>query len=355
MPILELQARMYERGRIRIGQKVATSNGRARPEKLDRFRFTSAAKENLEPIAAAYGGTVAAWTPDDGRAQWEVVTDSARVPILVPPNPVTQWLELWSGGGCQRRCDGVRDVISDVPCLCDPDPEKRACKPTTRLNVILRDMPGIGVWRLESHGWNAAVELPGLAAFVARADGMVPAFLTLEERVTKKDGKTNRFMVPGIDVEVTPSQLLAVQSDTPAAIGGTGPAAIEAARTPDYVAAARAAYDIAGWRKVWQSAKDAGHLTDELKAQLTPIGEALHAAAERERALVTGDALREAVAPPVGDPDELWMLIVGKTPEGWTTAYLEQDFAEYTGGVAPADASPQELAGYLAQLKAGAR
>ena len=351
MPIIELQKRMYERGRIRIGQKSA----KGAPQKLDRFRFTSAAKENLLPIAAAYGGEVVEWTPADGRKQWEVITDSARLPILVPPNPVSQWLELWSGGGCQRRCDGVRDVISDSPCLCDPDPEKRACKPTTRLNVVLRDMPGIGVWRLESHGWNAAVELPGLAEFVMRADGMVPAFLTLEERVTKRDGKTNRFMVPGIDVEVTPSQLLAGQTAA-AAIASpsvaaleTGPAAIETGqRVPDYAAAARACTSLAGWREVWQKAQTAGHLTNELKAALTPIGEALAKAIEPP-------ATTPPAAEPVGDPDDLWMLIVAKTPEGWTTAQLENDFTEYTGGVSPADAVAEDLAGYLEQLKAGAR
>lgn len=354
MPIIELQARMYERGRIRIGQKVATSNGKTRPEKLDRFRFTSAARENLEPIAAAYGGTVREWTPEDGRSQWEVVTDSARLPILVPPNPVTQWLELWSGGGCQRRCDGVRDVISDSPCMCDPDPEKRACKPTTRLNVILRDMPGIGVWRLESHGWNAAVELPGLAAFVARADGMVPAFLTLEERVTKKDGKTNRFMVPGIDVEVTPSQLLAGQGGNGVAAigGGQGLAAIESTPVPDYVAAARAAFDLAGWREVWERAKAAGHLTEVLKAELTPIGQALHEATRQQEAASTAPP---PVASPPGDPDELWMQIVSKCPEGWSTAQLDRDFMEFTGGVSPADGTVGDLALYLDQLKAGAR
>mgnify|MGYP000568949659 CR=1 FL=1 len=352
MPIIELQKRMYERGRIRIGQKSA----KGAPQKLDRFRFTSAAKENLLPIAAAYGGEVVEWAPADGRKQWEVVTDSARLPILVPPNPVSQWLELWSGGGCQRRCDGVRDVISDSPCLCDPDPEKRACKPTTRLNVVLRDMPGIGVWRLESHGWNAAVELPGLAEFVMRADGMVPAFLTLEERVTKRDGKTNRFMVPGIDVEVTPSQLLAGQT-TAAAIANGSPAAVaapdarpaieSAQRVPDYAAAARACTSLAGWREVWQKAQAAGHLTDALKAQLTPIGEALAKAIE--------PAPAPTPAEPVGDPDELWALIVAKTPEGWTTAQLDNDFTEYTGGVSPGDAVTADMAKYLEQLKAGAR
>jgi len=49
----------------------------------------------------------------------------------------------------------------------------------------------------------------------------------------------------------------------------------DAPATPDYVALAKAATDIDGWRKVWQQAKDAGHLTDALKAKLTPIGEAL--------------------------------------------------------------------------------
>lgn len=42
-----------------------------------------------------------------------------------------------------------------------------------------------------------------------------------------------------------------------------------------YLSDARAAKDIDEWRQVWQRAKDAGHLTDALKAQLTPLGEAL--------------------------------------------------------------------------------
>ena len=352
MPIIELQARMYERGRIRIGQKVATSNGRSRPEKLDRFRFTSAARENLEPIAKAYGGTVQPWTPDDGRSQWEVVTDSARLPILVPPNAVSQWLELWSGGGCQRRCDGVRDVISDSPCLCDPDPEKRQCKPTTRLNVILRDMPGIGVWRLESHGWNAAVELPGLAEFVMRADGMVPAFLTLEERVTKRDGKTNRFMVPGIDVEVTPSQLLAGQGSPTPAIGARSPAAIEGGPrdwtsapptlAEDYIAEAEMCTDIVCWRQVWEKAKANGHLTDEVKAGLTAVGQRI------------AEANKPATPPPSDrDPDDLWADIMRKCPDGWTTAQLETAVTEFTGGVTPADATAADLSAFLERMQAG--
>ena len=214
-------------------------------------------------------------------------------------------------------------------------------------------MPGIGVWRLESHGWNAAVELPGLAEFVMRADGMVPAFLTLEERVTKRDGKTNRFMVPGIDVEVTPSQLLAGQT-APTAIGGAAPPAIAAA-VPDYVAEAEGCEDIPCWRGVWERAKAAGHLSPEVKAGLTAVGERIAARQQQAQAAALPAGPAPVADEPPGDPDELWMLIVGKTPEGWTTAMLENDVTEFTGGVAPADATAADLAAYLQQLKAGAR
>ena len=50
----------------------------------------------------------------------------------------------------------------------------------------------------------------------------------------------------------------------------------------DYQAEAAAATDLDGWRKVWQQAKDAGHLTEALKAELMPIGEALKAAPVEE-------------------------------------------------------------------------
>ena len=47
------------------------------------------------------------------------------------------------------------------------------------------------------------------------------------------------------------------------------------AKVPDYLADAKAAQSLAEWRQVWQRAQSAGHLTDALKAKLTPIGEAL--------------------------------------------------------------------------------
>lgn len=46
-------------------------------------------------------------------------------------------------------------------------------------------------------------------------------------------------------------------------------------KVPDYMADARAAKTRDEFRKVWKRAHDAGHLTDALAAELTPIGKAL--------------------------------------------------------------------------------
>src|SRR5690606_4266568 len=99
-----------------------------------------------------------------------------QLPISIPPmeEPYSQWYELWSGAGCQRRCDGRTAMVAtdkqgmrERSCVCDPD--ARECKLTTRASVILPDVPGIGVWTLESHGFNAAAELTGTLQLLAQA------------------------------------------------------------------------------------------------------------------------------------------------------------------------------------------
>src|SRR6476659_3823579 len=92
MPILDIQKRARELGRIRIGQVVPTTNGKTRPAKLDRFRLTSHSRPLLDRVAELYGGTVQEWAPQGGGATaWEVITDTKRLPIMVPPQPISQW------------------------------------------------------------------------------------------------------------------------------------------------------------------------------------------------------------------------------------------------------------------------
>lgn len=213
MAIIDLQRRIAEVGRIRIGQQVATSTGRGkkRPAKLDTFRLTSPNRQRIEQAARLYGGDVQQWEAPAG-SQWEIITRTDVLPVIVPPSDMafSQWYELWSGGGCQRRCDGAHDSISDGNCLCDPD--NRECNIHTRLSVMLRDMPGLGLWRIDTSGYYAALELQGavdVMRMAAAAGTMLPAQLRLEQRMIKRaNEQTKRFAVPVLDVEISPAQLL---------------------------------------------------------------------------------------------------------------------------------------------------
>lgn len=344
MPILTIQRRSRELGRIRIGQQVPTgrtnSDGKPtfRPEKLDRFRVTSASLPLMQRVAELYGGEVREWL-NNGAKQYEVIITETRLPILVPPQPVSQYFELWSGGGCRRRCDGETELLKDKPCVCSPDPAERECKPTTRLNVILRDVEGIGVFRLESHGYYSATELPEVAEFLARAGSYVPAWLSLEQRTVVREGKTRRWMVPTIEVDVTPAALLAGDTKIPAAQIEAGKLALPAAEAPDqlteWVAEVQAAQDLDQLRKLWR----------DRPAEMLPPDAQL-AFTSRAAEVRAAEAEQETPTQQSTEVDGLWMEALSAAPEDLSTSDVEKHFLELTG-VEPGVATAEDLQRYL--------
>lgn len=378
MPILDLQKRARELGRIRLGQqqeftKRDGSTG-TKPVKLDRFRFTGHSEALLTKVAELYGGEVQPWTPNGGAAQFEVISNTARVPIMVPPQPVSQWYEYWTAGGCQHRCDGQRNVLTDEPC--DPEDFKHreaVKKPTTRLNVVLRDVEGIGVWRVETHGFNAAIELPDVAEFLAQAGGYVNGWLALEQRTsidTSGDKPlTRHFMVPIIEVDVTPAQLMAGHGRVaaPALAGGpVGQTPALAAAGPDYVALAADMTDPEAVRDLWRKANAAGHMTQGLSEHLQkrvaeiqvsqavhdeepPVAPPAHAPAAEPDADGVVDAEIVDDGP---QADAVWQQIVKTAADvGWGTSQLRQDFIDRMG-MPPDVAAATELQAYLELLAA---
>jgi hypothetical protein len=225
MPIINLQRKLTEVGRIRLGAK----SEKGAPTKLDKFRLTSKSREALEAAAEVYGGIVKPWNGPDGDA-FELITTTNVLDVVVPPgNALSQWYEMWSGAGCQRRCDGQTETISGRPCLCPADQAQRselsarggACRPTTRLSVLLPKVKTVGIWRLESHGYFAATELAGIAELlqqVSATDRYLPATLRLEQRSARRQGKLSRFAVPVLEVGAT------VQEAIEAVAGGSMPA-----------------------------------------------------------------------------------------------------------------------------------
>lgn len=374
MPILDLQMRMRQLGEIRLGHVVPTSNGKTRPAKLNKFRFTSPSREILASVAELYGGEVKPWTPANGApAEFEVYSKADRLPVLIPPrDAVSQWYELYAGSKCQRRCDGVTEQKSDRPCMCNP--ENRTCKITTRVNVMLRDVPALGQWLLISKGYHAAVTLPPAAELLAQAGGYVAGWLGMEEKTAVVDDKPARFMVPTLDVEITPAALMAgeVVGGTAAVAKGPERVAITSGR-PDYAALAAVAKTADDVGKLWTQANQAGHLDDDLAAVFKARAAALGApekAPEQKQPEEAPPAPEQPEPEPDSAPDdegvydaelvdpaaaqEVWFQIIAAAgPRGMTTQQVETAFAQRHGGMHPSSATVGQLEAFLTALKAG--
>lgn len=216
MPILDLQVQMRELGRIRMGEKRKGKKG-SFPAKLSTWRLTSPSKRLLVAVAEKYGGSVTEWSDERSPGkQWQVTTNTSILDVTLPPGDVgSSWYEFWTADGCKRRCDGKVNNVTGEPCQCPPDLADRAeaakgtrptaCKPVTRLNVILNGIPEVGVWRLETHGWNAAKEIAAIGTvceLATKSNRVIPAKLRLEQRTAKKPGQARSdFVVPVLDVE----------------------------------------------------------------------------------------------------------------------------------------------------------
>jgi hypothetical protein len=243
IPLRNLDRRLPQAGRIRAGRKVPMPGGKTRPGKLTTFRFTSKDEVSLNRVAELYGGDVLPWSDPLSPDRFELTTEASEIKVALPPDPLggTPVYEMWSRGGCERRCDGETCTLShgagpdgsepkEVPCLCATRGEL-ACKLTTRLAVILPDVRFLGVWRLDSRGKNAAKELPGMVEGVQamQAKGIVRAVLRLDYRVEMHRGRKQEFVVPMLGVDATPEELAAGSVRLGLQDGGaSAPAVLEA-------------------------------------------------------------------------------------------------------------------------------
>lgn len=234
MPVFDLMGRqrsLVRIGNIRLGEKRVTRNGKQFPASLDRFRLTSRAKSTIDSVADVYGGEVSAWDDAPGGPQWQVTVEAEELQVIIPIMPsdepgnlyaIDQALEFWSGGGRIRRCNGQICEMNDqsgaqvqVECMCRALglKEEQCCKPVTRLNVMLPQVAGLGVWHLESRGVYAFLELPGLVEYMRSMSGngvYLPGALSLEQRQAIADGKTKNFVVPVIRTNIRPQDVIQV-------------------------------------------------------------------------------------------------------------------------------------------------
>lgn len=365
VPIITTQRRMAEQGRIRLGQKVTgtTQAGKeyTRPDKLDRFRFTSPSQRLIEEIATRYGGTARAWD-NAGKAEWEVVSDAKSIPVIVVKGGFSQWHEFWTAGGCKHRCDGEKDATGE---FCDPqDPNHIAAidKPTTRLSVMLAEIETLGVWRMESKGWNAAAELPSMAELAQVVGDLVPATLSLVERssIIEVKGKpqTSRFVVPVLDLHVTKARLVELVGGVNGApqIGAAGPSSatqIAAAPHPDYTADIEACETVDEVSSLWRQIAASGHLFDDVKEALIARAQLLTPTAPAEPEPVVNEDGSVDAEVVDDDASAAWIEVVTVAGgNGWSTTMLTQAFEQWAA-VPVDDGTAQQFREFLAALRRG--
>jgi len=216
--ISNLDRRMPEAGRIRLGERTARAM-----KSLDHLRFTSPRRDLIDQIAGQYGGRVAEWNEPSSTSphQFQVTITADLVDVYLVPGGLNTQYEAWEGGGAARRCDGETCEIpvqtadgydmQPVPCLCRAQ-NVALCKPYTRMQLILPTIAFAGTWRLETKGWNAAHELPGMYDMIstlASSGQMITAQLGIEQRQKVNRGRKQYFVVPRLTIAQTALEIQA--------------------------------------------------------------------------------------------------------------------------------------------------
>jgi hypothetical protein len=199
--------RVQEAGKLKIGVKTGNAM-----KAIDTWRFLSPHRDQLDQLAAQYGGTVKPFTDPKAnpKDQFELISTSAEIRVLLPPGGLSQNYEHWSGARCERRCDGEQAIIPSrgpdgfdtVDCLCF-EQQLLQCKIKTRLTVVFPDITFRGTWTLTTGSWNAADELVAMEGMIDQlqlAHDIINVNLTIEKRSRMTtEGKRN-FVVPVLSI-----------------------------------------------------------------------------------------------------------------------------------------------------------
>lgn len=236
MAIKNKQARAAVVGKIRIGELALAKSGNTYPRARQTFRLTSRNKAMLEAAQAVFGGELRPWKDKPG--QFELLTEVNQLKAMFSPKAINEdgdvqslstAYELWWGGTCLRRCDGEtcevweNNVRVKKHCQCpldDRDAMKAGrvgsknspptcCSQKGRMNVILTELPAIGMWRFETGSEIGLSEYQGFLdqlAMIGAGDAVVPITMTIDwrEKGTAEGQATEKFAVVVITIDPSP-------------------------------------------------------------------------------------------------------------------------------------------------------
>jgi hypothetical protein len=378
--ILTMQRQVRELGRLRTGYTAGN-----RPVRSKTWILTAKDRDLLDAAAEEWGGQVVEWTPlnHEGK-QWSLTTETAMLPAFLPPgDPLTQSYEQWNRGGAVRRCDGNTESKSGNPCICRALGEKwyersvkEVCKPYSQLNVMLLNLPDIGVWRHVTKSYYAAGEIAGMVDLIKAQVGpepIVPVWLVIDQRESVKDGKKTPYPVPAIKIRGAHSGAALLSGDVPTLELGAARSrpALEAAPvaapavaaepqrpklTPDKVVMfGKLVRNVEQLQQLWKDAAGDDVLTEGVKAFLTQRAEQLKNGLGPRVETVEEPPADVVEGEPEPDPTAVLtqvMALAGAAPRKWSTAQVEERLTAFCGK-GTADANGWELAGFLDAIKSG--
>ena len=227
MPILGLtdQQRLPRLGKIRLGVKEKTASGKEYPKEVDYFILDPSVPEGS--IREDIMGTFRELYGDKPK------TIKFMFPLDDEELVFPQWYKRYGSSTLQCKGDGATatcatpefakglEVIGEdeksgcpiVACAgddCDYYKKKKCAKCAT-LNIILHELPGNGIYQLNTTSVNSILNVNGAIAYLRATSGrfhMIPLALERHKQFTTHDGKKSTHWVLFVNTKRT---LLGVQ------------------------------------------------------------------------------------------------------------------------------------------------
>lgn len=224
MPIAGLSEnrRLPRLGKIRLGVKVPNSSGSGEhPKAVDYFVIPAELAADLAKVMGYQG------KPEDFKP--------AEIPVMIPMDDEEYWCSQYykrysmtrglvckgDGRTARRMIDKDTGAIADrntkevvwkdgVPCKgreC-PDYQGKLCQEVMNLQVLMPDVPGLGVWQIDTGSINSIKNVNSAAMMLRVMFGKVwgiPLLLTLEPQEVNnpEDGKKKTVRVLNLRIRGT--------------------------------------------------------------------------------------------------------------------------------------------------------
>lgn len=174
-------------GKLKIGEKTLSRNGKEIPTKLDYIKAVDAAGQTIAAFHDVFGEK-----PTEFRA------------VFPSNDPVDFYWEAYrrygSGTGLACHGDGRQAIVEEtgetIDCPCHhADGERPACKPVASLSLFLYDVPALGVFQIDTGSLNS---IKNLRWFIQALPGLtggqyagIPFRVKIEPFQAMHDGKAS--------------------------------------------------------------------------------------------------------------------------------------------------------------------